>query len=101
MSVSDIQDTPRASVETRLNGDGSTAVKTGAARAKQALKTGAQRGAEIARTQAAVAGRKVSEIAQERPLTSVSTALGAGLAVGFLAGVCAGRSMASSWPRNR
>jgi ElaB/YqjD/DUF883 family membrane-anchored ribosome-binding protein len=99
MSVSDIQQTGQdAPVGQRQKSDGATQATKATGRAKEALKAGARRGAAAARTQAAAAGRKVSQIAQERPLTSVSAAVGIGLAAGFLAGVCAGRS-AMSRPR--
>lgn len=103
MSVTDIQEmgqeTGRAASRQR-KGDGlAQSSKSAATKAKQALQAGARRGAAAARTQTTAAGRKVSLVTQERPLASVSTALGVGLAVGLLAGVCAARSMAGSMRR--
>jgi len=99
MSVTDIEnaspDTGRAAAaKPSPKADGlAQNSKIAAAKARQALQAGARRGATAARTQAAAAGRKLTQVTQERPLASVSTALGVGLAVGLVAGVCATRSL--------
>src|SRR5438045_3973681 len=99
MSVSDIQDATTAT-PLRNGDDLAPGASTRAARAKQALQDGARKGAEIARTRAAAASRKVSEATQERPLASVSTALAAGLLAGFALGLCAAQA-STPWRSGR
>jgi ElaB/YqjD/DUF883 family membrane-anchored ribosome-binding protein len=92
MSVTDFDDTGRTDTP-RADGNGLAEAPAKAARLKQTLQDGARRGAEAARAQTAAVGQKVSQMTQERPITSVSTALGVGLAAGLVLGFCLGQAM--------
>jgi ElaB/YqjD/DUF883 family membrane-anchored ribosome-binding protein len=98
MSVSDMQDTAQAKGRPAANGLGEAAAneaKAGgqaAAKAKQVLQDATRRGAEAARAQAAMAGRKLTQAAQERPMESLSTTLAVGLLAGFLIGFFVARA---------
>ena len=96
MSVSDIQDAGQDTA--RANGaamkDAAEAARGKAAKAKQALQDTARKGAEAARTQAAAAGRKLTQMTQEQPVASLSTVLAVGLLAGFTIGLFVGRATA-------
>src|SRR5262249_9199438 len=71
---------------------GGAAAKDKAGRASQALQDAARRGAEAARTQAAAAGRRMTQVAQARPMESLATTLAVGLLAGFAIGLFVGRA---------
>ena len=97
MSVSDIENAGQAA-RASANGLGKAAAKEAkagqqaAAKAKQVLQDATRRGAEAARAQAAMAGRKLTSAAQERPMESLSGALAVGLLAGFVIGFFVARA---------
>src|SRR3954451_21818129 len=85
-----------APVNQPRKGDGLGRIaKARGAQAGKALKDGTRRSAQAAKAQAALASRKISDLTQDHPLTSVSGALALGLVAGLAVGLCAGRAMAS------
>ncbi|WP_297691845.1 hypothetical protein [Phenylobacterium sp.] len=104
MSVTDIQDAgPQGGRTAQLRAKGervAQAAKAKTAQARAALNDGARRSVQVARDQAAATGRKLSAVTQERPLTSLSTAIAVGLLVGVALGLFASQASAG-WRSGR
>jgi len=97
MSVSDFDDAGKAA-RVGANGLADAAAKeakgggAAAAKAKQVLQDATRRGAEAARAQAAMAGRKLTSVAQEKPMESLAGTLAVGLLAGFVIGFFVARA---------